>query len=65
MHQPKGKDEMIEIAEAIREGAKAYLNRQYSAVAFVAAILAVIILFTLGLNAMLGFLTGALASALA
>jgi len=65
MHQPKGKDEMIEIAEAIREGAKAYLNRQYSAVAFVAAILAVIILFTLGLNAMLGFLAGALASALA
>ncbi|MBU1137103.1 sodium/proton-translocating pyrophosphatase, partial [Patescibacteria group bacterium] len=65
MRQPKGTGEMIEIAEAIKEGAKAYLNRQYSTVAFVAAVLAVIILFALGLKAMLGFLIGALASALA
>ncbi len=63
--QPEGKDKMIEIADAIKQGAQAYLNRQYSTVAFVAAILAIIILYTLGLKPMIGFLIGAFASALA
>ncbi len=63
--QPEGKDKMIEIADAIKQGAQAYLNRQYSTVAFVAAILAIVILYTLGLNPMIGFLIGAFASALA
>ncbi|MFH1671452.1 MAG: sodium-translocating pyrophosphatase [Candidatus Portnoybacteria bacterium] len=65
MKQPQGKEKMAEIADAIRQGAQAYLNRQYSTVAFVAAILAIIILYTLGLESMLGFLVGAFASALA
>ena len=65
MKQPQGKDEMVEIANAIKEGASAYLNRQYSTIAFVATILAIIILYTLGLNPMIGFLVGAITSALA
>ncbi len=65
MKQPQGTGEMVEIANAIKEGAQAYLNRQYSTVAFVAAILAIVILYTLGVNPMIGFLIGAIASALA
>lgn len=62
---PEGEGKMVEIAKAIREGAGAYLNRQYKTVAAVAVIVAVILFFTLGLNTSLGFLIGAVASALA
>lgn len=62
---PEGEGKMVEIAKAIREGAGAYLNRQYKTVAAVAVVVAVILFFTLGLNTSLGFLIGAVASALA
>ena len=62
---PSGEGKMVEISNAIREGAKAYLNRQYKAVAFVAGFVAVILYFSLGLSTSLGFLVGAIASALA
>src|SRR3990167_10822772 len=62
---PEGEGKMVEIASAIREGAKAYLNRQYKAVAYVAFFTAAIIYFTLGLTTAIGFLIGAAASALA
>jgi len=62
---PSGEGKMVEISNAIREGAKAYLNRQYKAVAFVAGFVAVILYFSLGLSTSLGFLVGAVASALA
>jgi len=62
---PKGEGKMVEIASAIREGAKAYLNRQYKTVAYVAVIIALVLYFFLGLNTAIGFLTGATASALA
>jgi K(+)-stimulated pyrophosphate-energized sodium pump len=36
---PEGNDKMKEIAKAIQDGAKAFLNRQYRSVAIVAVIL--------------------------
>ncbi len=60
---PEGEGKMVEIAKAIREGAGAFLNRQYRTVAYAAAAVAVILYFTLGLYTALGFLVGAVASA--
>ncbi len=56
---------MVEIAAAIKEGAGAFLNRQYKTVAYVAAVIALILLVTLGLKTAVGFLVGAVASAAA
>ena len=60
-----GSARMQEISSAIREGAKAYLNRQYKTVAVVAIIMAVILFFAFGLKSALGFLVGAILSAAA
>lgn len=63
---PSGNEKMQEIAKAIQEGAKAYLNRQYKTVAMVA----VVLFFIIGLVPSLGWLTavafiiGAILSAL-
>jgi len=68
MKFPEGEGKMVEIANAIKEGAKAFLNRQYKTVAYVAVVVAVILYFIMGdsgLNTSLGFLIGAGASALA
>ena len=62
---PSGEGKMLEIAEAIREGAKAFLNRQYKTVAYVAAVVAVILYIAFDAATSLGFLLGASASALA
>jgi K(+)-stimulated pyrophosphate-energized sodium pump len=61
--QEKGNKKMNSIADAIAEGATAYLNRQYRVIAILAAIIALILLLTLGLKTAAGFLIGALASA--
>lgn len=60
-----GNEKMKEIASAIQEGAKAYLNRQYRTIFVVAVVVFGILLFTLGTNTAFGFLIGAFASALA
>ena len=65
----QGEGKMVEIANAIKEGAKAFLNRQYRTVAYVAIVVAVILFFAFsgksGMSMSLGFLLGAIASALA
>jgi len=61
----EGEGKMVEISNAIKDGAKAYMNRQYKTVAYVAVIIFVILYFTLGLSIGIGFLIGAAASAAA
>ena len=65
LRQPAGDEKMQEIAKAIQEGAAAYLSRQYMVVALVAIAMAGLIYFTLGQNSAIGFLIGAILSALA
>ena len=63
--QPNGNAKMVEISAAIQEGSSAFLNRQYKSVAIVAAVLLAAIYYFLGGLVAVGFLVGALTSALA
>jgi len=59
-----GSETMQKIAAAIQEGATAYLNRQYTAIAWVGAALFVVILVALGWQTAVGFAIGAILSGL-
>jgi K(+)-stimulated pyrophosphate-energized sodium pump len=59
---PAGDEKMQNIANAIKEGAVAYLNRQLKSVGVAGAIIFIIIAATLGIKAAVGFLIGATAS---
>ncbi len=73
LKKPAGDEKMQEIAAAVQEGAQAYLKRQYTIIAAVAAVLFVVIGLLgsavdsalLGWTAAIGFLIGATASAAA
>lgn len=58
-----GTSKMREIADAIAEGASAYMQRQYSIVALVAVIIFSGLAFFLSVQSAIGFLIGAIASA--
>ena len=57
-----GNKRMQEIASAIQEGARAYLNRQYKTIGIVGAIILVIITLVLGFWVGLGYFIGAFLS---
>ena len=57
-----GSKKMQEIAGAIQEGARAYLNRQYKTIALVGIVILIIITYALGIWVGLGYFIGAFLS---
>ncbi|MEK7093689.1 MAG: sodium-translocating pyrophosphatase [Patescibacteria group bacterium] len=66
LNRPSGGGKMVEIAEAIQAGAKAYLSRQYRTVGIVAIIVVALMwLVNFSAHTIEGFILGAFLSALA
>jgi K(+)-stimulated pyrophosphate-energized sodium pump len=63
--QSPGNDRMQQIATAIEEGAKAYLNRQIISVSIIAVVIFILLAFTRDLFTAAGFCIGAVCSMLA
>lgn len=62
---PCGNERMVEIATAIQEGARAYLNRQYMTIAMVGVVICALLALKLGMYVGIGFLIGAVFSGVA
>jgi K(+)-stimulated pyrophosphate-energized sodium pump len=58
LRRSPGNERMQEISGAVQEGAKAYLNRQYSIIAVVAVPIAVLLLILQDVTVAIGFLIG-------
>jgi len=64
LKQPAGNEKMQEIAAAIQLGAKAYMNRQYTAIGIVGVVLFLVVGWALNWPTAIGFAIGALLSSL-
>jgi K(+)-stimulated pyrophosphate-energized sodium pump len=65
LKKPAGNKEMQDIASAIQSGAKAYLNRQYKTIGLIAIVIFALLWWALDLTTAIGFIVGAVSSALA
>ena len=65
LKKPEGAETQRQISQAVREGAQAYLKRQYQTIAIIAAVLAAGIYLALSPVTAAGFLVGGFLSALA
>ena len=63
LRKPTGNDRMREIAAAIQEGAAAYLNRQYTVIAIIGVIIAIVIWLFIGWQTAVLYIIGAVLSA--
>jgi len=62
MKKPEGNEEMQRISSAVREGAIAYLSRQYTTIGIVGIVLFIVMGFALGWYSAIGFAIGAILS---
>ncbi len=65
LRQPPGNARMQEIAAAIQEGASAYLNRQYTVIAIIGVVVAVVIGIAIDWSTAVLYIVGAVLSAAA
>jgi K(+)-stimulated pyrophosphate-energized sodium pump len=65
LKQPAGNERMQVIAQAIQEGAGAYMNRQYLTIGMVGIVLFIVLVVALGWTTGIGFAIGAIFSGLA